>query len=97
MFNGTLDGWFRALDARSEKLLWQFKTESGIVGNPITFLGPDGKQYVAVYSGVGGGLGSVAFPSISLDDPTAALGGVNAVRNVKKETLPGGALYVFAL
>ncbi len=97
VFNGTLDGWFRALDARSGKLLWQFKTESGIVGNPMTFLGPDGKQYVAVYAGVGGAVGSVAFPSISLDDPTASLGAVNAVRNLKKETLPGGALYVFAL
>ena len=97
VFNGTLDGWFRAIDAHTGKLLWRFKTESGIVGNPITFLGPDGKQYVAVYSGVGGAVGSVAFPSISLDDPTGSLGAVNAVRNLKKETLPGGALYVFAL
>jgi len=97
VFNGTLDGWFRAIDARTGKLLWRFKTESGIVGNPITFLGPDVRQYVAVYSGVGGAVGSVAFPSISLDDPTGSLGAVNAVRNLKKETLPGGALYVFAL
>jgi hypothetical protein len=39
------------------------KTGSRIVGNPMTHLGPDGKQYVAVYSGVGGWMGAVAFPS----------------------------------
>lgn len=97
VFNGTMDGWFRAVDARSGKILWQFKTESGIVGNPMTFLGPDGKQYVAVYSGIGGAVGSIAFPSISVDDPYAGLGAANAVKNLKKTTQPGGALYVFSL
>ena len=97
VFNGTLDGWFRAIDARNGKLLWQFKAESGIVGNPMTFLGPDGKQYVAIYAGVGGSVGSMAFPSISSDDPYAGLGAANAVKDIKKATLPGGALYVFSL
>ncbi len=97
VFNGTLDGWFRAIDARNGKLLWQFKLGSGIVGNPMTFLGADGKQYIAIYSGVGGALGATAFPSISSDDPDAGLGAVNAAKGIKKMTLPGGALYVFAL
>jgi PQQ-dependent dehydrogenase (methanol/ethanol family) len=97
LFYGTLDGWFKAVDARNGNLLWQFKTESGIVGNPMTFLGPDGKQYIAVYSGVGGALGSSAFPSISTDDPYAALGAAYAMRNLKIKTMPGGALYVFSL
>ncbi len=97
VFYGALDGWFKAVDARNGKLLWQFKTESGIVGNPMTFLGPDGKQYIAVYSGVGGALGGTAFPSISIDDPYAALGAAYAARDIKTKTMPGGALYVFGL
>jgi len=97
VFNGTLDGWFRAIDARNGKLLWQFKLGSGIVGNPMTFLGADGKQYIAIYSGVGGALGATAFPSLSADDPDAGLGAMNAAKGIKKMTLPGGALYVFSL
>ncbi|HEU4592968.1 MAG TPA: methanol/ethanol family PQQ-dependent dehydrogenase [Steroidobacteraceae bacterium] len=95
VFYGTMDGWFRALDARSGKELWKFKTGSGIVGNPITFSGPDGKQYVAVYSGIGGWMGAVALPSVSDDDPYAALGVVGAMQGIKQHTSPGGALYVF--
>ncbi len=39
----------------------------------MTFLGPDGKQYIAVYAGVGGAFGAVAFKNISAKDPYAAL------------------------
>jgi alcohol dehydrogenase (cytochrome c) len=95
-FYGTMDGWFRAVDARSGKVLWQFKTGSGIVGNPMTFTGPDGKQYVAIYSGIGGWMGAAALPSVSTDDPYAALGVVGAMRNIKSATQPGDTLYVFS-
>lgn len=54
LFYGTTDGWFRAVDARSGKVLWSQKLGSGIVGQPMTYLGPDGRQYVAIYAGVGG-------------------------------------------
>ncbi|HEX8271490.1 MAG TPA: PQQ-dependent dehydrogenase, methanol/ethanol family [Longimicrobiaceae bacterium] len=54
-FYGTVDGWFRAVDARSGRVLWSRKLGSGIIGAPMTYRGPDGHQYVAVYSGVGGG------------------------------------------
>ena len=40
VFYGTMEGWFRAVDAHSGKVLWQMKTASGIVGDPITFLDP---------------------------------------------------------
>ena len=59
VFYGTMDGWFKALDARNGNLLWQFKVGSGIIGQPVTYKGPDGKQYVAVLSGVGGWAGAV--------------------------------------
>lgn len=97
VFYGTMDGWFKAVDAHNGNLLWQFKTASGIIGNPMTYTGPDGKQYVAIYAGIGGWMGAVAFPSISTDDPYAALGVVGAMKQIKNYTAPGGVLYVFGL
>ena len=59
VFYGTMEGWFKAVDATTGELLWQFKTGSGIIGQPVTYRGPDGKQYVAVLSGIGGWPGAV--------------------------------------
>ncbi len=95
VFYGSMDGWFRAVDAKSGAVLWQFKTASGIIGDPITFNGPDGRQYVAIYSGVGGWMGVVAQKFISTDDEYAALGVTGAMKNIKKMTAPGDVLYVF--
>jgi len=97
VFYGTLDGWFNALDARSGNLIWRFKTASGIVGQPITYRGPDGKQYVAVLSGVGGWAGLIVSGDVDPRDQTAAFGFVNAVRDLPKATRKGGMLYVFSL
>lgn len=97
VFYGTMDGFVKAVDARNGTVLWQFKTGSGIVGNPITFLGPDGKQYIAIYSGIGGWMGAVAFPDVSTDDEYAALGVVGAMKKIKNYTAPGGQIYVFGL
>jgi len=97
VFYGTMDGFVKAVDARNGTGLWQFKTGSGIVGNPITFLGPDGKQYIAIYSGIGGWMGAVAFPDVSTDDEYAALGVVGAMKKIKNYTAPGGQIYVFGL
>jgi lanthanide-dependent methanol dehydrogenase len=96
VFYGTLEGWFRAIDAHNGKVLWQIKLASGIVGNPMTFLGPDGKQYVAIYSGVGGWMGATALPSVSTDDPYATLGATGAMKKIKSLTQPGDLLYVFS-
>jgi lanthanide-dependent methanol dehydrogenase len=97
VFYGTMEGWFRAVDAHNGNVLWEFKCASGIVGNPITYVGPDGKQYIAIYSGVGGWMGAVAFPSISTDDEYAALGVVGAMKKIKTKTGPGDVLYVFSM
>lgn len=96
-FYGTMDGWFKAVDARSGDLLWSFKTGSGIIGQPTTYLGPDGKQYVAVLSGVGGWSGAIVAGGLDKRDGTAALGFVNAMKDLPDVTTPGGMLYVFAL
>ena len=71
VFYGTMEGWFKAVDAKTGNLLWQFKTGSGIIGQPITYRAPDGKQYVAILSGVGGWSGSIVSGDLDPEDETA--------------------------
>jgi PQQ-dependent dehydrogenase (methanol/ethanol family) len=97
VFYGTMEGWFKAVDARSGELLWQFKTGSGIIGQPITYRGPDGKQYVAVLSGIGGWPGAIVVNDLDTRDATAAVGWGNALGDLKQATTRGGMLYVFGL
>lgn len=97
VFYGTMEGWFRAVHAKSGEVLWEFKTGSGIIGQPVTYLGPDGKQYVAILSGVGGWAGAIVAGELDAGDPTAALGFVGAMKDLPEHTAPGGTLYVFAL
>ena len=96
-FYGTMDGWFKAVDARTGEPLWQFKTQSGIIGQPMSYRGPDGKQYIAVLSGVGGWAGAVVANDLDPRDSLAALGFVGAMGDLKAATNRGGMLYVFAL
>jgi lanthanide-dependent methanol dehydrogenase len=96
-FYGTMDGWFKAVDAKTGELLWRFKTGSGIVGQPITYRGPDGRQYVAVVAGVGGWSGAVVAGELDTRDATAALGFVNAMTDLPQATSKGGSLYIFGL
>jgi PQQ-dependent dehydrogenase (methanol/ethanol family) len=97
VFYGTMEGWFKAIDARSGQLLWQFKCGSGIIGQPVTYQGPDGKQYVSILSGVGGWSGAIVAGQLDPHDGTAALGFVNAMSDLPKATTKGGMLYTFAL
>ena len=97
VFYGNMEGWFKAVDARSGEVLWQFKTGSGIIGQPTTYKGPDGRQYVAILSGVGGWAGGIVSGDLDPRDGTAALGFVNAMKDLKQVTTKGGTLYVFRL
>jgi glucose dehydrogenase len=97
VFYGDLEGWFKALDARSGRELWRFKTQSGIVGQPVCYRAPDGKQYIAVLSGVGGWAGAIVAAGLVPADPTAALGFVGAMGDLPAATAAGGAVYAFAL
>lgn len=96
-FYGTMDRWFKAVHAKTGEVLWQFQCESGIVGQPVTYKGPDGKQYVAILSGVGGWSGAIVAGDLDARDPTAALGFVNAMKDLPQHTPKGGMLYVFNL
>jgi PQQ-dependent dehydrogenase (methanol/ethanol family) len=97
VFYGTMDGWFKAVDARNGTLLWQFKCGSGIIGQPISYRGPDGKQYVAILAGVGGWSGAIVAGGLDPRDATGALGFVGAMGDLPEHTTKGGMLYVFAL
>src|SRR6478736_4000598 len=94
VFYGTLEGYLKAVDAKTGKELYKFKTPSGIIGNVTTYEN-SGKQYVAVLSGVGGwaGIGLAA----GLTDPTAGLGAVGGYAGLREYTSLGGQLTVFAL
>lgn len=97
VFYGTMDRWFRALNARTGEVLWQYRAGSGIIGQPVTYKGPDGKQYVAILAGVGGWSGAIVSGDLDPRDGTAALGFVNAMTDLPQYTSKGGTLYVFAL
>jgi glucose dehydrogenase len=97
VFYGTMDRYFKAIDARTGKLLWQFQTGSGVIGQPVTFRGPDGKQYVAVVDGVGGWAGAIVSAKLSPQDPGAGGGWAGAVSDLPRYTSRGGTLYVFGL
>jgi PQQ-dependent dehydrogenase (methanol/ethanol family) len=94
VFYGTLEGYLKAVDARTGKELYKFKTPSGIIGNVTTYE-HRGKQYIAILSGVGGwaGIGLAA----GLTEPTEGLGAVGGYAALRNYTSLGGQLTVFAL
>jgi len=94
VFYGTLEGYLKAVDAKTGKELYKFKTPSGIIGNVMTYQ-HGAKQYVAVLSGVGGwaGIGLAA----GLTDPHDGLGAVGGYAALSNYTALGGQLTVFAL
>src|SRR6266576_1215602 len=96
-FYGTMDGWFKAVDAKSGTLLWKYKMSSGIIGQPVSYRAPDGRQYVAVLAGVGGWAGAVVSGDLDTRDGSAAAGFVNAMKDLPGATKKGGMLYVFRL
>ena len=94
VFYGTLEGYLKAVDARTGQELYSFKTPSGIIGNVTTYM-QDGRQKIAVLSGVGGwaGIGLAA----GLTEPADGLGAVGGYAALSNYTQLGGQLTVFAL
>ena len=81
---GTQDRLFRAFDASTGKVLWQFPTNSGIVGQPSSFM-VDGRQYIAVQSGWG-------------VDAKTMQGRLTRLAPADYQEVPeGGAIWVFAV
>ncbi len=94
VFYGTMDRWFKAVNAKTGELLWKFRTPSGVNGQPITY-STGGKQYVAVLTGVGGWSGATVAGSVDTDIPYGALGFVAATTDLPNYTAEGGTLLVF--
>jgi PQQ-dependent dehydrogenase (methanol/ethanol family) len=95
-FYGTLDGWFKSVDARTGKVLSKFKVGSGVVGNPITYRGPDGRQYVAVYAGFGGDWALLSGDTRS-DDPADVRPPADFLKDIARHTSQGGMIWIFGL
>lgn len=81
VFSGNLHGAFRAIDAKTGKILWSKNLGSGIGAGPVTY-SVGGKQYVAVVVGR-----TAALP--------AFLGDVG--KKMVAAAPEGGSLFVFAL
>ncbi len=58
---------------------------------------PDGKQYIAILSGVGGWSGIGIAVGLGGEDPTAGLGALGAFADVAEYSNLGGVLTVFSL
>jgi PQQ-dependent dehydrogenase (methanol/ethanol family) len=97
VFYGTMDRWFKAVDAKSGQVLWQYHSPSGFIGQPVTFEGNDGVQYVAILSGVGGWPGVVANAKIDPRVRNGALGFTGAMQDLPSVTVGGDTLLVFSL
>ena len=81
---GTNDRKFHAFDASTGKLLWEFPTNSGILGQPVSFM-MDGRQYIAVESGW-------------VVDSRSLQANLNRIFPGKYPEIPeGGAIWVFEL
>jgi len=86
VFYGTADGWFKAVHARTGEVLWQFRTGAGTYANPMTYLGPDGKQYVAILVGSKAAIGDRAIDQVDVREGL-----------VSKYQRRGNFLFVFSL
>jgi alcohol dehydrogenase (cytochrome c) len=80
---GTHDRYFRAFDAKTGEVLWEFQTNSAVTGAPISY-GKIGTQYIAVLSGWGG-------------EPQQMQMQLDAALGTKTEMPQGGVLWVFGL
>ncbi len=96
-FYGTMDRWFNVVDARNGKLLYHFRAPSGFVGQPVTYMGSDGTQYVAILSGIGGWAGAIGNAEIDPRVRAGALGFNGATQDVPQYTSGGSSLLVFSL
>ena len=92
---GTLEGYLKCVDsANINKELFKFRTPSGIIGNVFTYE-HKGKQYMGVFSGIGGwaGIGMAA----GLEKDADGLGAVGGYKELKDYTDLGGSLTIFSL
>lgn len=97
LFYGTLDGQLKALDAQTGKLRWTAKTPAGVASEPTTFVGADGRQFIAVVAGTGRLHGMSRKEALDSRDPSAGFGLAGLVSLLPADDDPSGTLLVFGL
>lgn len=96
-FYGSFDGDFRGIDRNSGKVVWERRLGSGVIGNPISYK-TSGKQYISVWSGMGGWVGLPPLLDLDKSDPYGAIGATALSADNDMYKLPaGGTLYTFRL
>ena len=96
VFYGTLEGFLKAVDAKTGEELYRFKTPSGIIGNVSTWVF-EGKQYIGVLSGLGGWAGIGMVTEVDTDVEGCGMGACKAYKGLDKQTALGGVFSVFTL
>ena len=93
VFYGNYEGYLKAVNSLTGELLYKFKTPTGILGNIMTFV-HDGRQFIAVYSGIGGAsniaMAAGLTKSENLQQNTISYNSLNQFNR-------GGQLTVFSL
>jgi alcohol dehydrogenase (cytochrome c) len=80
---GPNEGVFRAINARTGEIVWTFRTGSNFRSSPISYAGPDGRQYIAIISS-----------QLGANTRVAAEAAADADIRFRRS---GATLYVFAL
>lgn len=97
VFYGSTGGDFRAVDAKTGKILWSRKLGSGIIGNPISY-SIGGHQYVSIMAGIGGWIGLPVTAGLDLNDKYGAIGATAMAKATHLNEVPqGGEVYTFRL
>jgi alcohol dehydrogenase (cytochrome c) len=97
VFAGNIDRYFKALDEATGKVLWQVRTNNMVNSFPITY-SVNGKQYVSVWSGIGGWIGLPVTAGLDLNDKYGAIGATAMTKAAGLNLIPqGGTLYTFAI
>ena len=85
------------MTASTGKVLWSRKLGSGIIGNPITY-SVKGKQYVSVWSGIGGWIGLPVTAGLDLQRQVRCHRCDGDAKAANLNSIPqGGTLYTFRI
>jgi glucose dehydrogenase len=80
---GVNTGVMRAMNATNGEIVWEFRTGSRFNQSPITYIGPDGRQYLAIIAS-----SAATNTAVAIDA---------APDNANRYRRSGSTLYVWAL
>lgn len=92
-----MDRWFKSRRRQVRQGAVAVQSAVGNIRQPITYLGHDGAQYVAILCGIGGWPGVVASAEVEPRVRNGALGFTGAMQDLPTQTAGGSTLLAFAL